>query len=680
MQIIYAKARTDKAHLLLQNQVGKLLVGLPNEDRKSVHHLHALPLSQLLTTSRLVVDYFHDFYRHSFALAKHWPLASPVRTLGSMAASPVAVMDASPNFTSANSPLEFFSPSVFLDGTQGFDFAQSPAAFISPSACLDTPHHDLAIEASRTARPGGPVPSQFCRWSIHLPEEEEITETMRDEAWDVAPVSWHGLPNQMSEAMTMGTFSDIAADRLPIDVGIIARSIDDDPSQLRLDSWKLAIMSGNVDLLNQLLNEARGKPSEEVTAIHPLHLAAAFLDGSRSCCNIFQLLLPHFGQARDEYDHTVFDALMITILRSHTNVSPLEVNYEFRSNSFPGEESDVCGRWNTNSPAVINHFAQRHAQSNGRAPAAWKHCFCHTSVQAICHNLITFGTGWNLRESSGLFRRLCTHCGLQLKLGPLHTVAVLAFFLADRGMEGETLFGALAVTACLLVLGVNPSATVDISFDEIIGSPPDADECRHGSVTALELMMTVPRESIEKWTESCQTGWTCILETLKLARDHPPEDWSEDADDDDTSSNWTCESSARSTCPIRDFHDGFDQFRVFPCVSSRTGKLWAWIQVEFLTHRRVQEDDHWLSKNFSMTAVKCWLQRESETLQMPLARQDMAQYHTPCGWFLKQPRMDGWLEPDLFVSTEDVCKEQLSNMHLDHRTSYIHSFYQWGEL
>lgn len=51
--------------------------------------------------------------------------------------------------------------------------------------------------------------------------------------------------------------------------------------------------------------------------------------------------------------HTVLDALMISILRSNTNVVPDHASSNFNPpNRFPGEEEVICGRWDAISPFV----------------------------------------------------------------------------------------------------------------------------------------------------------------------------------------------------------------------------------------------------------------------------------------------------------------------------------------
>src|SRR5207247_1658208 len=83
--------------------------------------------------------------------------------------------------------------------------------------------------------------------------------------------------------------------------------------------------------------------------------------------------------------HTILDGLMMSILRSHTNVTPGEISTNLAdSTRFLGEEKDICGRWDADSVSV----RQLYRQGNPRIPTEWKHIFCHSAAQAICHSMI----------------------------------------------------------------------------------------------------------------------------------------------------------------------------------------------------------------------------------------------------------------------------------------------------
>src|ERR1700722_1156823 len=100
-----------------------------------------------------------------------------------------------------------------------------------------------------------------------------------------------------------------------------------------------------------------------------------------------------------------------------------------------------------------------------RRNCSWKHKFCHTSAQTICHciSLITMSP-FRLNTPSGIFLRHCSECGLKMQLQPLHTLVMTAFQLASCGCPDEDLFGILA---CLLHIlsntKVDPLERADVS-------------------------------------------------------------------------------------------------------------------------------------------------------------------------------------------------------------------------
>lgn len=225
------------------------------------------------------------------------------------------------------------------------------------------------------------------------------------------------------------------------------------------------------------------------------------------------------------------------MLRSHTSIHPGTFSYRFQSpNRFPGEEQDICGRWDAESPTVRELFRQGYA----RIPTRWKHVFCHTAVQVVCHSIVAIfasPASPNINTQSGLFVRRCTACGLELKLGPLHAVVVVAFYLAQSGLPGETLFGALAIMVCLISLGADVFITANISVDDILRSS-DSRECRHTLMSPFDLMKAVPGSVIDAWSEGCRVGWACLVKVLILA----------ESERDQRRSN----DSQRSTSPLDD--------------------------------------------------------------------------------------------------------------------------------
>ncbi|KAI1066259.1 hypothetical protein LB506_008130 [Fusarium annulatum] len=632
MQLVYEKHKEHCTSLFLQGRLEQLLVSLPREDRNTM------------------INYFHDYYIHSFVLAKNWgqdiPYQDPTQTIG-----------LTPQARNGNSPW-------------------TPSAFLNLSSEPSSP------EVSNTTSITCP-PTQLCKWSIHISFASYYVPVDRVEATaleDSQPPADHdarSFVDSLHQSMVSNDFTTTTKADLPLAQDMITRSLEEDPAALQLDAWKLAIMAGNTELLSQL-REDNGKIPEGIEAIYPFHLAAAFLNGGNQCCRVLtelHELLPSaftFYHNIDDHGHTILDALVVDVLRSHTNIQPGDVSHEFNSpNRFPGEENDICGRWDAETPTVRELFKQGYA----RIPTRWKHPFCHTAVQAICHSIIAIfasPASPNINSQSGLFVRRCTACGLELRLRPLHTLVVTSFHLAQQGMPGETLFGALAMMVCLISLGADVSMTANISVEEILGSS-DAGVCRHMQLSPLDLMQAVPADVIEAWSGSCRVGWNCLTDVLAVAMSHQEQGRSDRSQRSSspqgdewpsTPASSFSESSNPDSCSWS-FRDTYhDNWLKLPCNGPRIGLLWASIQTELLTYRRVSDRDSWISGNFSMEAINAWLNEDNIELSMPLVQNRMFKAHTGCGWFC---RASDFLCP----TAEEVCVEYFMNMDIYNKTSYI---------
>ncbi|KAM7196606.1 hypothetical protein V8F33_006105 [Rhypophila sp. PSN 637] len=480
----------------------------------------------------------------------------------------------------------------------------------------------------------------------------------------------------MEKSLAQSTFPHTPPESLPISLQSVLQSLREHPDQLRLEAFKAAIMAGNVDLMHQLSKEGR------CCRTISFHLAAGFLDGGHGCCEVISCLLciidfSIFASSqekgyRDSVGDTILDAFMISILRSHTSVAPDHVNNSFDPPyRFPGEDKDICGRWDPVSPALRNHFRQGYT----RIPTRWKHAFCHTAVQAICHGIIGIYGGPitpNINLPSGLFIRRCANCGLKLELGPLHVLVVVAFYLAHQGMADETLFGPLAILVCLLSLGANPNQKI------LGGAPPG--ERHHRPMNAAELMEAVPGEIISGWSRQCQTGWSCISHVLRLSETDrwnkqptaiedmsPGEPTGDDSDYDDDSEqdSYYCE-----------FDDDFGVHKDWlnwPRGTPMFGTLWATIQVELRTYRRIEIGQPWISDKFSMIALWQWLEGRTCSFDTPLVTENLMTPYSPCcGWFCDSAEFATPI-------AQDVCTKHFMNMEVYSRATFLRES-EWGEL
>lgn len=551
-------------------------------------------------------------------------------------------------------------------------------------------------------------PTQLCRWSIHtwsIDDEPipEVASSNEQHLFDVRdPRSWNqwtqnemldpqmSFARTMKESVTQSTFSRTPPEDLPISTQMISQSVQQNPGLLRVDAYKIAIMAGNTELLGCLIDEDVGEAPERIDEIYPFHLAAAFLDGGNKCCAVFTELLHSFGtrsllsSTLDNAGHTILDALMISILRSHTNVSPEHVSRSFNPpNRFPGEEKDICGRWDADSPVLRALYQGGYA----RVPTKWKHGFCHTSVQAVCHSIVgVYGSPVSpkINALSGLFIRRCNNCGQELKLGPLHTLVVVAFYLAHQGMPEETMFGPLAILVCLLSLGADASLSAMMSVEDILGTAHPG-TCHHKPMTACDLMEAVPSPIIHTWSADCQTGWFCILQVFRVHKrdrevelqrtSHVPFPWGSiyDSDSDSDMGLEEHHNTLASTgeCALENLlYDELnlkihDEWLKWPRGTPKLSLLWATIQVEFLTYRRIQAGDPWVSDKFSMAALRNWLEGRSLTFCTPLVDEDLVcQHSTCCGWFLQFVEFAS-------PTAEDVCTRHFTNMNIDSRATYL---------
>ncbi|KAF5707506.1 hypothetical protein FGLOB1_6908 [Fusarium globosum] len=602
MQLVYEKHKEHCTSLFLQGRIEQLVISLPKEER-------------------------------SFTLAKNWGQEmwneNPARAFG-----------LTPQTLNVNNPL---TPSAFLNLSSG---PSSPE--ISGVQNISFP------------------PTQLCKWSIHLSDKsyyghvsDYVETTPLADSQPPADLEPSSFVDSLHQSMISNDFTATPEADLPLAQDMITGSLEQNPAALQLDAWKLAIMAGNTELLYKLWQDNGEEPPREIEAIYPLHLAAAFLNGGKQCCRVFTELydlLPSafaFYHNIDDHGHTLLDALVVNILRSHT------------------KENDICGRWDADTPAVRELFKEGYA----RIPTRWKHPFCHTAVQAVCHSITAVFASPdspNINTESGLFARRCTACGLELKLRPLHTLVVTAFYLAQSGMPGETLFGALAVMVCLISLGADVLIKANVSVEEILKSS-DAGQCRHTLLSPLDLMKAVPGNVIEGWTESCRIGWGCLIEVLALAalQQSQVQNGRLERSVSPLGDQWEDTPTPSSTMSTGcDFLWGRFQMDIhcewlkLPCNGARIGLLWASIQTEFLTYRRVSDKDSWISKNFSMEAINAWLEKDGIELSMPLIQNQMFKVHTPCGWF------DGAAE-FLCPIAEEVCREHFMNMDIYNKTSYI---------
>ncbi|KAK3362176.1 hypothetical protein B0T24DRAFT_690906 [Lasiosphaeria ovina] len=540
-RMIQGKAKLDRADLFIEGRHKELLARLSPDDR------------------RLTVSWLHDLWMFSFMTVKYWGRGPETWTQDLIAAK---------------------------------SLSQSPP---TPGAILPS----VAFPSSTIPDESIQAPSQLCRWTIHYmqpvsydrikspsppPRQEGQVQDIEDETtW----ATWNeqaGLrspPGAIQGALSTNSFSAIESQSLPMAVSSITLALERSEEELHAESFAMAIIARNHKCINDLLEEPKFSTAEGAAALrtlYPLHLSVAHLDGAKTCCLIIDTLAVSLqdevsisANYRNDLGHIVLDSLMITILRSHTSVTPATVSEGFESQSrFPGEEVDICGRWDADTPCV----RQLYASGRVTIPFSWKHVFCHTSAQAVCHSITAiFSLPWSLdvNTRSGLFVKSCGGCRQKLELGPLHTLVL-----------EETLFGAIACLTCLLAHNADPTTPSEISIPALFSPPDEANECSHRLLTPLELAKEITIQVVNDLPSPARLGWSLFVEIL-----------------------------------------GFAQL----------GILWAAVQTEVATYRRLEEGDNWVSDHFDMQALVNGLQDGEPSIRAPLYNKKMMNNFSDCGWF-----------------------------------------------
>ena len=570
----------------------------------------------------------------------------------------------------------------------------TPTASIGTPASKPTPRKVGMIDSALTG--AEKFPSPLCRWSIHYRyiDYEELPSPPHsptdnlilddEENWPTWPSSAASreYTEKLSDSFESNEFSSVKIDKLPIAVDHVARAVRHSPKELFEEALGFSIMSRNVDLTSDLLKKNERGDKFDVAMLYPFHLAVTYLDGSKTCCCMLDLLLLMLPRSLrklyvNELGHTILDQLMIAILKAHTTCLPSVVDVALKKEKrFEGEEVDICGRWDADSDCVRTLLAN----GNSHIPFEWKHMFCHTSVQTICHCIGTvFGPDWSpdINAPSRLFVRRCLHCGLKLQLLPLHTLVLVGLHLSCSGCKNETLFGILSCLLCLLSNGANPLLKANISIQALLGSE-ELEECSHEEVDPAELAEKVPIGLTSMWSREIGTGWQVICNVIRRSqaewKDRPSKrraasderEHNEDFDtfieytEDDTSTDeeTSQEHHLPTDCPDNDFHKNF--FGGDRSLAS----LWAAVQTELLTYRRLEEGDECISPNFNMYTLNEGLISRGK-VDMPLVQKEMMKPFCGCGQF-----------PDAVPACplmDEVAAYYFSNLDDWNRTTFISS-------
>ena len=584
----------------------------------------------------------------------------------------------------------------------GFDnhSQQGTIVYTSPGSSRDVNTPSSQSTPGAYATGGSSVedsitPTSLCRWSIHCDEipyehipSPPASPTQHFSAKDEQ--SWPSWPGNITAAdnfteklcqnLESNQFSSLDPGEVPIGMKQVAVAVRHSPDELFKESLGFCIMSRNAELLTNLFERYWEWPQE--ADIFPLHLAASYLDGATNCCIIFSNLLQHVPVHRlyrNNLGHTILDQLMITILKAHSSCAPSVIDEALgNTKRFEGEDVDICGRWDADSECI----RKRLANGTPKIPFDWKHMFCHTSAQAICHCIQLFFSagGYLIDAESGLFLHRCFNCGLKLQLSALHTLLMVAYYLSIAGCRDETLFGIVACLVCMLQGGSNPRVTANISLELLLGQA-EADECTHHRMDPCRLAKQIVARASQPWSGNIVKAWEVMIRILTDSQVHwrsevsdeerlpaePPYDVDIDIfieyDGDNHSvsdiydqSDENSDDRFRHECSVTRFH--------YNCLGSSRilAPLWAAIQTELLTYRRQNEGDPWISRRFDMDVLHQSLIHDNQ-VAIALVQDDMMKPFCSCGKFIEYHSE--------IPTIQEATRYYFSNMDDWSRTSFL---------
>ena len=613
-------------------------------------------------------NWLYQFWFHGFKTAKHWGRG--------------------PRFWDA-----------FKLGFAQLDVGTPVAPGFSPQSTVE-PRDFTTLQASESQQPL--PPTSLCRWSIHYeldmeceflpsrtPSPAPDPNTEDEKSWKPWPEEWKEPPYESRLLRNLATndFSNIQAESLPIAVSQVVKVSEASTRELLVEALGFSIMARNAELtaraLDDLVQKA-GCQSHDLDKLHLFHLAATYLDGSKSCCTIFDALAWNDTgktlrtSTRNDLGYTVVDSLMMTILRAHTTILPREVDESLRDDiRLPGEEADVCGRWDADSEAY------RALIQNGdpRVPAVWKHKFCHTSAQAVCHFIfllnvwsIEIGDDFITRGPSGLFLKRCGYCRLKMQVNVLQALVLTTVALASHGKEDEDLFGMVAILLEMLSIGACPLYKREISVPALFPNAPECMDvlgCNHQEMSPVDLIEAIPQSITERWSPAKKTGWELLWQVLRMSsmawEDRAEPSATEDEDDGDSFWKDRMAMIISGPCTIGCMSHGhfFGANRELPI-------LFATIRAEIITYRPLNGKDPWISPHFDMRAVVACL-KEGSDLRHSIRLTDkgmLKHFCDGCGSFKKL--YSGNRGTMLFPGAKDVMAWHFSNLEDWSRSPFLH--------
>ncbi|CAN9301898.1 unnamed protein product [Alternaria alternata] len=387
---------------------------------------------------------------------------------------------------------------------------------------------------------------------------------------------------------------------LPVAIPEIAKAADEERSnELLLESLGFSIMSRNLYQVGQVLRQLNNKDIDP-SPLYPFHLATSFLDGSKSCCDVVYELA-HWDHSitgaqihktyLNEYGHTILDNLMITIIKAHTSAKPVVVDENLKDVArFVGEEVDICGRWDADSPCIRRLYA--HGPTQGRdGEDLFGILAC-----ALCFIFHGFNPSVRADVSVAALLSLdsfveCDHVELTAAKLAKEIMAMPAFGIWNTKLR----------TGWIVLTGIlRRCEAVHVVWARKENLNPEL----HGSNDPMRLTKPNDEDKIIGSTEPDD-----MLRYIHLHDPYPP-----------------CFTGEKNV-----------------------GTLWSSVQAEFLSYRRLNEGLGWTSQYFSMETLQEQLEKDQDLIS-GYVKHNLLKAHCACHSFGRwplAPLLSDAMDPDL---------------------------------
>ena len=221
----------------------------------------------------ITTDWMHQFWQYSFTTARTWGRGPRPWTSSSLRFNQLSKgrIESLPGTlaTNVNSPKQHSHP------------------------------QEMSPKGSNVWRP-----SALCRWSIHIREvfykrvkspqpADDLVDPNDEDTWRpwTTHEDIHVFAESLQKNLESNDFSTIEVKELPISSGQIARAARRSPEQLLQDAFGFSIMARNRNLVKDMIEHIDGVKDFSLHDLFPLHLASSYLDGSKTCCGLFDDLV-----------------------------------------------------------------------------------------------------------------------------------------------------------------------------------------------------------------------------------------------------------------------------------------------------------------------------------------------------------------------------------------------------